>query len=622
MSSSSDEFDDELPDLKKLLERYSAPVQARKENTTPLELFDPVTPPKASRARTREPTVGDTAEKAVIGIVGGLGEDRDTGKTPVTAIRKPRTVSKLLKGRAEVVEEPDPTANRKVQGSFAERTNATERPIEPVKTESLASLFRECSAVAAVLDSSADSEEEHPKQLRASPPPPAFTKARRSRKTVLDSDDEYTPDEDSEEEFVQLGIKKLQRLTIDLTFSSESEDEGPEHPTISSTRRKEALSEDEGFKSQDSARSFKLPSEAILSYSPPRSTKPSKVRKPTGSAQRMNDTHKPDPPKKIAPIIPPSPHHPTSDLFWNERETNSWIDAHSPQKTPSAKRSLFQTSNLMIPEEALEEAVALSTSPTKDLKEKRALKKSFDAKKKAIAEEFLKRIDDKIAKGEVGLKCASTGGVQIVWSKTLRTTAGVAKWKLEKLRPPNGHVAMGGHELADRARHYATIEISEKVVDSEEKLYNVLCHEWAAQCTRAFSHLGVTVTTTHSYEIECKYQWTCQNLQCKYVYKRHSESIDPNKYSCGACRGGQLLQTQPVPKEKRPITEYQAFMKENFGRIKAENPGKSQGELMSLVGKEYREAKAKEEDAKKGNGFVEAGEKEGVLEELLGGLKV
>jgi len=63
-------------------------------------------------------------------------------------------------------------------------------------------------------------------------------------------------------------------------------------------------------------------------------------------------------------------------------------------------------------------------------------------------------------------------------------------------------------------------------------------------------------------------------------------------------------------------------MKENFSRIKAENPGKPQKELMGLVGKEYREAKAEEGAAKMGSGFVEAGEKEGVLEGLLGGLKV
>lgn len=81
----------------------------------------------------------------------------------------------------------------------------------------------------------------------------------------MDSDDEFTPDEDSEGDVGQLDTKKLQPLTIDLTSSSESEGEGPKKPIVSSTRRKEVSSEDEGFKSQDSARSLKLPSEAILS---------------------------------------------------------------------------------------------------------------------------------------------------------------------------------------------------------------------------------------------------------------------------------------------------------------------------------------------------------------------
>ena len=201
----------------------------------------------------------------------------------------------------------------------------------------------------------------------------------------------------------------------------------------------------------------------IIHSSPPRSTKPCKVLRPTDPAQSISPARKLDPPRKTAPVIPPSPYHPTNDLFWDERETNSWVDTYSPQKKTSAQRSPFKNPGLISPEES----VVLSTSPTKELKEKRALKKSFDAKKKALAEQFLKNIDDKIAKGEVGSKCANTGGVQIVWSKTLRTTAGMAKWKLEKLRLPNGHVAMGDHELAGQARHHATIELSEKVVDSE-----------------------------------------------------------------------------------------------------------------------------------------------------------
>ena len=155
MSYSSDEFDNELPDLKKLLERYSVPVEAQKGNTTPPDLFDPVTPPKASRARAPKATVGATAEKAAIGIVGSLDEGQTSVKTPVTAVRKPRVVSKILSEKpGGVKEKPGPAVNRRFKGALAERTNATGRPVEPTKTESLASSFHERSTIAAVLDSS------------------------------------------------------------------------------------------------------------------------------------------------------------------------------------------------------------------------------------------------------------------------------------------------------------------------------------------------------------------------------------------------------------------------------------------------------------------------------------
>jgi len=148
MSYSSDEFDNELPDVKNLLERYSVSVQAQRGNTAPPELFDPVTPPKASKARAPKATVGATAEGAAIDIVGDQDEGQTGMKTPVTAIRKPRVVSKSLS------EKPGPAANRKFEGTLPERANVAGRHVEPTKTESLASSFRERSTLAAVLDSS------------------------------------------------------------------------------------------------------------------------------------------------------------------------------------------------------------------------------------------------------------------------------------------------------------------------------------------------------------------------------------------------------------------------------------------------------------------------------------
>lgn len=114
----------------------------------------------------------------------------------------------------------------------------------------------------------------------------------------------------------------------------------------------------------------------------------------------------------------------------------------------------------------------------KEPKEKSESKGAFNARKKQLAEEFLKTVDDKISGGEVARKTASTGGVKIVWSKSLRTTAGTATWRMEKLQNAAGQVSLGDPLSSDRVRHNATIELSEKVVDSEDKLYNVLCHEY------------------------------------------------------------------------------------------------------------------------------------------------
>lgn len=61
-------------------------------------------------------------------------------------------------------------------------------------------------------------------------------------------------------------------------------------------------------------------------------------------------------------------------------------------------------------------------------------------------------------------------------------------------------------------------------------------------------------------------------------------------------------------------------MKENFGRIKAENLGTPQREVMKIVAQAYRETKGSGDPEKAE--FVEAGEKEGELEGMFGGLKV
>jgi hypothetical protein len=113
----------------------------------------------------------------------------------------------------------------------------------------------------------------------------------------------------------------------------------------------------------------------------------------------------------------------------------------------------------------------------------------------------------------------------------------------------------------------------------------------AKKVTRAFGNRGIEVTTKHSYEIDYKYIWEC--VECSVEFKRHSKSIDVTKQACGACKG-RLVQTKPAVRSKtNGPSEYQLFVKEHCQRLKRENPGVAHGAIMEMLGKMYREQKAK-----------------------------
>ncbi|KAL8818372.1 MAG: hypothetical protein Q9191_007957, partial [Dirinaria sp. TL-2023a] len=123
---------------------------------------------------------------------------------------------------------------------------------------------------------------------------------------------------------------------------------------------------------------------------------------------------------------------------------------------------------------------------------------------------------------------------------------------------------------------------------------------WAAKTTSLFSHLGIQVTTTHTYAIAYKYIWACTNDLCGLTFKRHSKSIDPKRHTCGACKS-KLVQMQPAPRKVKAgaggdeaggLSEYQRYVKENFGRVKKEMEGAAVGEVMKKVGESFRLMKA------------------------------
>lgn len=314
-------------------------------------------------------------------------------------------------------------------------------------------------------------------------------------------------------------------------------------------------------------------------------------------------------PRKTPSRIPPSPYRPSIDAFWSHEIISSWNDKFRPAQTPRKGQSDFKIFSDNQDEEdnngnsapsSPEKAPPRSPNKGKEspLKTIAAVKKTqrreFDAQKNSLAETFFKELDDAVTGGEIQKLAAPAGGVRIVWSKTLNRTAGRANWKREYVKG-NKHVIQeassclaaegDSQEPASKVssktsapqtsyKHYASIELADKVVDSEDRLLNTLAHEychlanfmisnvrdqphganfkaWAQKCIRALRDHPVyggrvEITTKHSYAINFKYIWTC--VGCAHEYGRHSRSIDPEKSRCGKCKG-MLMQTQPKPRK-------------------------------------------------------------------------
>lgn len=254
------------------------------------------------------------------------------------------------------------------------------------------------------------------------------------------------------------------------------------------------------------------------------------------------------------------------------------------------------------------------------------------ARREDLAGSFLAELDDAITQGRVGALAASTGGVKLVWSKTLTSTAGRANWRRETTKTRDPKSSQPSQALASTEKHYATIELATKVIDDEDRLLNVLAHEfchlanfmvsgikdqphgksfkeWGAKATKAFKGRGVEVTTKHTYTIDYKYIWACGGWDgCGAEFKRHSKSIDVERHRCGVCKGN-LMQIKPVPRgvgktssapskpgvksEKPAVTGYAAYVKLHFAGVKKSlPPGNSHKDAMQALSKKYQAEKA------------------------------
>ncbi|KAJ5374800.1 hypothetical protein N7517_006806 [Penicillium concentricum] len=218
-------------------------------------------------------------------------------------------------------------------------------------------------------------------------------------------------------------------------------------------------------------------------------------------------------------------------------------------------------------------------------REIRAQVAEFNQKKTGFAEEFLQHLDNTF-NSQISSMTKETGGIKIIWTKNFRNTAGRATVRTERVLK-----GAAGVEEPGKRRYYATIELSEKVLDSEDKILCTMTHEychlldmmvtenrakgtaqhgasfkqWGDRCVRALEghpiYGGrVKVTTKHTYEINHKYIWACKVQDCDFKVGRHSKSVDPKRQFCGRCRGV-LEQIKPVPRAvapRRPVVKAMA----------------------------------------------------------------
>ncbi|KAJ9099185.1 hypothetical protein QFC21_004065 [Naganishia friedmannii] len=222
-------------------------------------------------------------------------------------------------------------------------------------------------------------------------------------------------------------------------------------------------------------------------------------------------------------------------------------------------------------------------TPMKNRSEKRA----WNENKQKLAQSIMDDLDSLVFEG----KLVKEWGVKAVWNNKLLTTAGRAHHKRVKL--PDGNF---GHD--------GRIELSEKVIDDEDKLKNTVAHEMCHRKLQqalatwiisgemknphgaVFKSWGNKVMKARR-DIEVTYEWECTTEGCDAIYRRHSKSIDIERKGCGKCRG----KLRPLFKTRGAgagSTPFQDFLKQNMKLAKTAMPKATHGEVMRALSERWK----------------------------------
>ncbi|XP_066929246.1 germ cell nuclear acidic protein-like [Clytia hemisphaerica] len=231
----------------------------------------------------------------------------------------------------------------------------------------------------------------------------------------------------------------------------------------------------------------------------------------------------------------------------------------------------------------------ICTSTSKAMPGTPAYKREFTKKREQTISELFQLFNKTVFGNQL------PSDLQITWNKRMTKTAGFCYYS-----------------KALNARK-CRIELSDKVIDSPERIRDTLIHElchaatwlingvqaghgpqwksWAKKANHIHPDLPV-ISRCHQYEIHTKYTYKCN--ECGTEFGRHSKSIDPSKHRCGKCGGiPELLQNPSTSSAPKTPNAFSLFVKENFGSVKKSNPGKSHRDVMRLISDKFQESKKK-----------------------------
>ena len=228
--------------------------------------------------------------------------------------------------------------------------------------------------------------------------------------------------------------------------------------------------------------------------------------------------------------------------------------------------------------------------------------KRFQKEKEALTKQLFSEFNERIFQNKL------PSDMQVTWNASLNTTAGITKYSRRS-------------GLDGKVEYQASVELSSKVIDSQSRLRQTLCHElchagawlidhvarpphgkvfkdWADKAMEKYPDLNVT--TCHTYDIHYKFRWQCANDWCGRVYGRHSNSINVKKQACGICSGKLnfmgKFNADGTPQKARAPSQFSLFVKEHYKSAKEECKQGTAGTtdhatIMKLLSEKWNEKK-------------------------------